>query len=141
MEENSLLRGCSARASLPEGVAGLLLCVVFVGGFLTALAADDGAPNPQPAKLQISGYGLFGNRDLKHLLGLLDPKDTKREFYDSNFIEDALLMLMSRLNRDGYLKSQIAARLNLVDGETVSYVWERPLEEPLPRRLRVRMVR
>src|SRR5439155_7904378 len=75
------------------------------------------------------------------LLRLLDAKKAKRAFYDSNFIEDALLILMSRVNRDAYLKPHIAAELTLDNGESVSYEWDRPLEESLPRKLRASVVR
>src|SRR5262249_9696943 len=61
--------------------------------------------------------------------------------YDANFIEDALLILTSRVNRDGYLKPKTRARLTLEDGQIVSYEWDRPLEEPLPRALRAKVVR
>ena len=65
----------------------------------------------EPAKLTVSGYGFFGNLELKSLLKMLDEDTENREFFDANYIEDAALILMSRINRDGYLKPKISALL------------------------------
>jgi hypothetical protein len=124
-----------------NGAAWLVLSIVFLGGFTQTAAKDEALAEPSPAKLDVNGYGFFGNLELKRLLRVLDPERAKREFYDAIFIEDALLLLMSRVNRDGYLKPRITAHLTLLDGEIVSYEWDRPLEEPLPRELKAKVVR
>ncbi|MCI0536926.1 MAG: BamA/TamA family outer membrane protein [Verrucomicrobiales bacterium] len=150
MDQNFPARGHAACPLLWPRAPRLLLFIVLVAGLTGSthfakcaepLAADDGATNRSPAKLDIAGYGFIGNHELKRLLRLLDAKGAKRDSYDANFVEDALLILISRLNRDGYLKPRITARLTGMDGETVSYEWDHPLEEPLPRRLQARRVR
>src|SRR5262245_32094482 len=66
---------------------GLLFCVCLMFSFRRAFAANEAASERKPAKLDVTGYGFFGNRELKRLLRMLDAKEAKREFYDSNFIE------------------------------------------------------
>src|SRR5437867_5223570 len=58
----------------------------------------------KPAELKIAGYGILGNRDLRRVLQVLLVSGTKPEFFDANFIEDAALILLSTLRRDGYLQ-------------------------------------
>jgi outer membrane protein insertion porin family len=100
------------------------------------------AKPPAPAELEISGYGFLGDRKLKKTLQLLETTGKKPEFFDANFVEDAALILMSSLNRDGYLKPQITAELALSDGRQVRYEWTKPVrEEPLPRPLKIRKAR
>jgi outer membrane protein assembly factor BamA len=114
----------------------VLLLLGLVAGAPTAWAK----PPPQ-AELHVSDYGILGDRKLKKVLQLLEEPGKKPEFFDANFIEDGVLILMSRLNRDGYLKPQITARLTLADGRQVSYDWREAVrEQPLPRPLQVRKV-
>src|ERR1043165_6031714 len=79
-----------------------LLLVQFPGAMPATLAKDTNT-----AALSLSGYGFLGNRKLKKTLELLGQPGKKPEFYDANFVEDSALILMSRLNRDGYLKPHI----------------------------------
>src|SRR4051794_22044808 len=69
------------------------------------------ATEPKRAQLTVSGYGLLGNRQLKQSLQLLGDPGKKPEFFDANFVEDSALILMSRLNRDGFLKPELIAHL------------------------------
>lgn len=96
---------------------------------------------PDPAELKVSGYGLLGNRKLKKALQLLWPPEAQPQSFDSRFIEDGVLILMSQLKRDGYLNPRVRARLTLTDGSAASYSWDDPLKaEPLPRSLEARRV-
>jgi outer membrane protein assembly factor BamA len=106
---------------------------------LLGLAPAAWAKEKEPATLKVSGYGLLGNRQLKKSLQLLVEPGKKAESFDANFIEDAVLVLISRLNRDGYLKPVVTARLTMEDGRQLSYEWREPVrDEPLPRPLNVR---
>ncbi len=86
------------------------------------------------AKLEVSGYGFFGNRRLKNTLRLLEG-EKRRPFYDANFVEDAVLILWSTLNDEGYLKPAITADLTLQDGGQKTFVWTNAVQEALPRPL------
>lgn len=93
---------------------------------------------PKPPELKVSGYGLFGNRELKRLIELLGVRGKEREYFDAQFVEDAALVLISRLQRDGFLKPAVRAVMVLDDGSEMTRFWDEPLEDPLPRSLRVK---
>jgi outer membrane protein insertion porin family len=131
----------NSRASL-AGVAVVLFCFAvlnFPPGGLHAAAAQ--TPKPRPAKLKITGYGLLGNRQLKRMLSTLELAGNKPEFFSSSFVEDASLILTSRVKRDGYLNPRMDIRLELSDGARLSTDAQKLLETPLPRHLKVVSVR
>jgi outer membrane protein insertion porin family len=117
-----------------RGVA--LLCGTVACAGLAAPAQAE-APKTKPAQLQISGYGLLGNRELKRILRTLELGGKKPEFFDPSMIEDAALILTSRIKRDGYLEPTISIRLRLADGGQVQVQASELLENPLPRSLRI----
>jgi outer membrane protein insertion porin family len=90
------------------------------------------------AKVSVHGYGLFGNREMKRMLQFLEKPGQLPEFFDPNFIEDAVLILFSRLNQDGYLAPEMRAEALLDTGETRTFTWKHSLEAPLPRPMRVK---
>jgi outer membrane protein assembly complex protein YaeT len=91
-------------------------------------------------ELDISGYGFLGNLGLKRSLKLMEGNQKSRPFYDANYIEDAALILISTLKREGYLKPRIKAVLSLENGEQKSVRWDEITEEPLPHPLRATRV-
>ncbi|HYG23983.1 MAG TPA: BamA/TamA family outer membrane protein [Verrucomicrobiae bacterium] len=95
---------------------------------------------PKPAKLKISGYGLLGNLRLRQMLRILQEGKTPPTLYDANFVEDAALLLVSRLNDDGFLRPVITARLTLDDGTEAIHIWDEPVEEPMQRPIAARAV-
>ncbi len=113
-------------------LAGLLILLFFTG----ALMAEE----KEPARLKISGYGFFGNLALKNLLKTFDEKLKTREFFDANYIEDTALVLISRINSDGYLRPKITTRVTLADGSIQTYEWEETIRDPLPRPTEARQV-
>ncbi len=103
------------------------------------LPATLGADEDQ-AELKVRGYGFWGNRDLRRTIELLDTEEA-RSHYDANFIEDAVFILTSRLQHDGYLKPEITARVTLDDGEVRTFTWEDGLTKLLPRPMNATAVR
>jgi outer membrane protein insertion porin family len=95
---------------------------------------------PKPAKLSISGYGLFGDRELKRILKTLELSGKTPEFFDPTFVEDAALILASRIKRDGFLQPTITLRLILADGTRMQVKSEGLIESPLPRPLQIKSV-
>lgn len=89
--------------------------------------------NEPAAKVSMSGYGLFGNLQLKGLLSVLQRPGDKPTTFGANFVEDAVLVLFSRLTRDGYLHPTIRAQVRMENGEELTFTWTEPLGEPLPR--------
>src|SRR5437870_1446536 len=116
----------------------------FIAGlFLLGLnAAHSGETNKvQHAKLKISGFGPLGNRELKKTIRLMSGKKIPPEFYEANFVEDAALIIMSTLNREGYLAPHISAALTLTDGQELSFEWDKDIDTVLPGPLAVKKVR
>jgi outer membrane protein assembly complex protein YaeT len=92
----------------------------------------------KPAELKISGYGFLGDRELKRLLRVLLSTGKKPEVYSADWVEDAALILASKLGREGYLEPQITAELTLEDGHQLDFEWRQAMNTPLPRPLRIR---
>src|SRR6266516_531690 len=116
----------------------------FIAGLLLLglnAAHSEETNKVQHAKLKISGFGLMGNRDLKKTIRLMSGKKTPPEFYDANFVEDAAVIIMSALNREGYLAPHISAALTLSDGQGRSFEWEKDSDTVLPGPLAVKKVR
>ncbi len=107
----------------------LLICALL----LSLTGSFSAETNSKPAKLKVSGYGLFGNRELKGLVSVLQTANEKPVFFEANYVEDAVLILFSRLRRDGYLFPTIRVEVEFRDGAQNEFVWSEPLGEPLPR--------
>jgi outer membrane protein insertion porin family len=117
--------------------SAVLTCGLFL--LLGTVRGDD--TNPSPAKLSVSGYGLFGNPELKALIKSLEKPGAKPEFFDATFIEDAVLVLFSKIQRDGYLYPQITVEVATDSGEAQHFIWMEPLREPLPRQLKAKRLK
>jgi outer membrane protein assembly complex protein YaeT len=104
----------------------LFLSCVFI---LTTAAATE----TNSAKVHISGYGLLGDLQLKKTLKMLEQGGKKPEFLTANYIEDAALILLSRVNHDGFLKGKVAAEIVLDTGSRQNVEWTGAIRDPLPR--------
>src|SRR6266849_4922936 len=92
-----------SRSGVPiETLLGLACFFIFVLAPVSSLAEPAKSPKPKPAKLQISGYGFLGNHGLKRMLQTLELAGKKPTFFSASFVEDAALILASRVKRDGY---------------------------------------
>jgi outer membrane protein assembly factor BamA len=121
---------------------GITFVWFLVAGLVAAALPVSGKDKaPKPAEIKVSGYGPLGDLKLKRTLQLLGQPGKKPEILDANFVEDAALVLMSRVERDGHLQPRLTARLTLRDGTQVSYEWLQSIrEQPLPRPLAIRKV-
>jgi outer membrane protein insertion porin family len=93
------------------------------------------------AELSVSGYGFFGDRELKRMVRLLQKSDARPEYFDANFVEDAVLLFFSKMSRNGRLKPLVEATLHLRDGTILTQSWTKRIEEPLPRPLEISRAR
>src|SRR3954471_17543684 len=80
---------------------GVMACFFLVGLWQNGSQAAQ-STNPPRAQLKISGNGLPGNWGLKRILFTLDISKTKPPFFGPSFVEDASLILSSRIKRDGF---------------------------------------
>jgi outer membrane protein insertion porin family len=104
-------------------------------------AVETRAGEPPQAEFKVRGYGLLGNRRLSRIIEVLHPPDQRPEFYDANFVEDAALLLFTRLRRDGHLRPIVIAHVTTEEGGRLAYEWDQPVREhPLPRQMRLRAV-
>jgi len=106
----------------------------------TRVGADTVQPSP-PARMEVSGYGFFGNRSLLKMLHLLQPPEKAPSTYPANAVEDAAMVLLSQLARDGYLDPRLTVSLTLMDDSVMVRDWDETLEPLLPRPLEARRVR
>ena len=74
------------------------------------------------------------------MLRTLELAGTKPEFFGPTFVEDAALILASRIKGDGFLRPAMTIQLSLADGSHMQVEAESLLEKPLPRPLRVKRV-
>src|SRR5881394_3073382 len=128
-------RACPRRRFIPMCmIAGLL----SLG--LTAAHSEE-TNKVHPARLKISGFDLLGNRELTKTIRLMSGKKAPPDFYDANFVEDAALIIMSTLNREGYLAPHISAVLTLSDGQEQGFEWDKNIDTVLPGPLEVKKAR
>src|SRR5882724_9171223 len=111
-------------------VCGFMLLSVFVAPAATS------TNEVKPAELKVSGFGWLGNRELKRVLKTLEFAQKNPQFFGSSFIEDASLILTSRVKRDGYLQPSIIINLTLTNGAHMKVQADELLENPLPGPLR-----
>jgi outer membrane protein assembly complex protein YaeT len=109
------------------------------GLWLSAISSSPAATNdaPKPAVLKVSGYGILGNRELKRILSTLELAGKKPAFFSPDFVEDAAMILTSRVKRDGYLQPSIWIHLGLADGSSMEVKAGELIDNPLPRPLLV----
>lgn len=112
-------------AFLRMGLSAWIVAAVVLGVCLSAsgLAADAPAEGDdrEPAKIDVSGYGLLGNLNLKNTFRALYPGRTAQAALDAVTIEDGLLMVMDAIRNDGFLKARIRLRLTATDGSKQTY--------------------
>jgi len=107
---------------------------------LAAAAGAAPAGPPQPARMEVSGTGFFGNRSLLKMLRLLQPAGEPPSTFSADVVEDAAMVLLSQLARDGYLRPRLAVKMTSTDGSLLVRDWDESLEPLLPRPLEVRWV-
>src|SRR4051794_20464586 len=123
-----------ARGLINSGLAAVLLLAFCAGA-----AAKE--PKAKPASLKISGYGVLGNRQLRRTLVTLEFAGNLPEFLSASFIEDAALIITSRVKRDGFLEPEVTVEMELSDGKVREFNAIDLMDNPLPRELRIRKVR
>ncbi len=127
--------------AIRQGAGGHRRILWFVLlGILVLIPVPDLAAEEDPPDLRVRGYGFWGNRDLRLTIELLDTEEDRTHF-DANFIEDAVFIMNSRVQQDGYLRPRITARIKLDDGEEREFSWQDRLDTLLPRPLEAKRVR
>jgi len=127
-------RGQSRLPALKQAHSRLM---VFVGRLLLAglslvppLNAGEWQTN-EPARVKVSGLGLLGNRETTRLLRNFQSNRARPVLLDRAFVEDAVLVLLSRLNHDGFLNARLRGRFILADGDSQDFTWTNALDVQL----------
>lgn len=101
--------------------------ILLLGLFMAFVVVCRGADEPEsanretdgePATVKIRGVGWFRARELRQTLRLLEPEGQRLETVGTAFIEDAVVLLQSAMESDGFLRSTGVARV-LSGGELV----------------------
>lgn len=119
---------------MPPAIATSLI-LALIAGALTASPAE-----PEPAKIKVSGYGVLGNRKLKRLVRVMQGEDMHKPMVDANFIENAGLIILSRMREDGFLNPTVIVDMVLADGRRYVMRWRSTVDPPLPRPLSAQRV-
>jgi outer membrane protein assembly complex protein YaeT len=131
-----------ARTAL--GTPSLRRLALFAAFWMALLSSPQGSPaadtEPEvvPAKFKISGYGLFGNRELRRLITSLDLGGKTPEFFTPAFVEDASMIIAARLRRDGYLRPVVRLHLQLANENVIRTTGDELLLNPLPAGLQIK---
>jgi outer membrane protein assembly complex protein YaeT len=95
---------------------------------------------PPPATLRVEGMSWLRDRELRvsleRLLG-----DARGETLSANAVEDAMFLLMSALQSEGFLKPVIAAQCTDRDGRTTTFTFDADMATMVPRTMAARAVR
>lgn len=71
----------------------------------------------------------------------MQAEDMRNETVDANFIENAGLIVISRMREDGFLNPVVIADMVLADGRRFAMRWRGSVDPPLPRPLAAKAVR
>ena len=115
------------------------LCGALALGLIQGSVA--GAAETNRAGFKISGYGPIGNRALSRVVRMLQPGERAPITYDPSFVEDAAVIIMGTVARDGFLRPKLTAEVTLDDGTRQTFEWTEPTRDPLPRPMAVKNVR
>ncbi|GAB1488705.1 hypothetical protein MASR2M8_11520 [Opitutaceae bacterium] len=103
-----------------------------------AFGAD--SPDRTRAGLEVSGLGWWESREMRRALERLLGEE-RGATVDANAIEDAVFLMMSALENDGYLNPQIDVALVKADGTSERFSFDETLATLLPRPLEAKEVR
>jgi outer membrane protein insertion porin family len=95
----------------------------------------------KPAEIEVGGFGLLKNREMRQALDMLLGDGVKRDAVDASFIEDAALVLNSELVEDGFFEAKVVVAWTDVSGRTGNGEVDAHLSRPLPRPLAATRVR
>jgi len=119
------------------GGIGAVIVAVMLALACTAsrgrAAAQQAGPG-QTARMRVDGLGWLGDRQMHQTLLLLSGQ-APGPTVDANAMEDAAMIVFSRLEETGYLEPVIEVEARLADGTTARHSLGPKLDQPLPRPL------
>ncbi len=88
---------------------------------------------PKQGSLSVRGYGIIGNLELRNLVKITQSDNRFPTLFDANFVEDAALILLSRLTEDGYLNASLSCTTSLQETNKTTLEWTRRQVAQVPR--------
>lgn len=122
----------SNRHSYITSVALVLLALLFS---VVAVQAEQ----VKPAKIGVTGLGLWRNREMRVALERMLGSE-RGTTLGANSIEDAAFLLFSVLNDEGYQTPVIKIRAEISKGKNETYVLDENLDVNLPTELQARTI-
>lgn len=119
------------------------LCSVFLFCSWVPLSAEsDDAEDPGERSFRVGGYGLFGNRVLSRIASVLEVGEEEVDpYYAPELLENILLLVHARVERDGYRQPSYRLDMVSVSGEELSLDWDGRSWLELPPGWRAQQVR
>lgn len=118
-------------------LAGACMALVLAGMLSSCSTSKD--KGPPPAKIGVSGAGLLRDRELRFSLERLLGEE-RGEVLRANAVEDAMFLLMSAVQSEGFLKPQITVECVGADGKKVEVALDEQMTATVPRALEARSV-
>ena len=134
-----LLQSDRRRSTSNWEISRLALGGVLALGALGGCSTP-GAKGPPPAPLRVSGMGWMRDRDLRLSLARL-LGDARGEVMPANAVEDAMFLLMSAVQSEGFLKPVIAVECVDASGRNAEFMLDESMATMVPRTLQAREVR
>jgi outer membrane protein insertion porin family len=116
----------------------LLTATLFLAFDPCSSAQAASSQTNKPAVVKVSGFGLFGNREMLRVLRSFQSNQRFPPALGRAFVEDAALVLLSRMNQEGYLSASLQTRFTMVDGTKQVFQWTNVLDTQLPREFEAR---
>jgi hypothetical protein len=106
----------------------LLTATLFLAFDPCSSAQAASSQTNKPAVVKVSGFGLFGNREMLRVLRSFQSNQRFPPALGRAFVEDAALVLLSRMNQEGYLSASLQTRFTMVDGTKQVFQWTNVLD-------------
>jgi outer membrane protein insertion porin family len=113
-------------------VVGLVLALGTAG-------AARAAEKEKEAQIDVSGLGWWGNFDMGRTLERLLGKE-RGSVLSANAIEDAMFLLMSAVQENGYLKPTILVEMTTADGKKIAITLDADMNATVPHDLAAKQV-
>ncbi len=112
----------------------IVLALALTPAMLQLRAAGPEIEPAEPVRLRVDGLGWLGDRQMQQTLLLLLGQ-VAGPTMDANAMEDAAMIVFSKVGETGYLEPLIEVDAKTSDGTWVHHTLDPRLDQPLPRPL------
>lgn len=116
-----------------------IFAVGLLGLGVASGCASSGAKGPPPARIRVAGTGLLQDRELRFSLERL-LGEARGEVLKANAVEDAMFLLMSALQSEGFLKPTMTVECIDAVGAKQEFHLDETMATTVPRELAAKSV-